>query len=477
MAKTFTLVSGAYQTRYLEVYCEQTTDIASNTSTIKWTLSSKGGTSNYYQTGPTTVIIAGQQVYYSPVVAWDSKKFPAAKGSVSGTLTVEHDNYGNKTIAVSLSTSIYTGVVSTYNGNWELDSIPRQATITSAPDFNDTQLPTVTYSNPIGDKAEALEICIADDRAWYAYVPYRPVNKTGTLSYTFTADDVTALKNIAGNTLALTFVLRTKIGGEYLYHTVPKTFTVTDNDDTKPSVYMEFFANNGDQQSILGDMYVQSKTRFHVALSAEGKYGANIDSYWVTIDGKTYNGHTVTIDGVSASGNVEVIGCAKDSRGFTGFNRQSIHVVEYSKPSVTVIAYRCNSSGEEDQEGAYMRVGFEATITDLDGKNSASYTIRYGGTPITGSGTSYLSNPIACDVSRVWSIEVKVDDLLDSTTKAAVIPIAFTLMDFYHTGQGVALGKVATRDGFDCAMPAYFTGGVYVDGKTLAEYIEDLVSG
>jgi hypothetical protein len=47
-------------------------------------------------------------------------------------------------------------------------------------------------------------------------------------------------------------------------------------------------------------------------------------------------------------------------------------------------------------------------------------------------------------------------------------------MDFYHTGMGVAFGKVATRDGFDCAMPAYFTGGGYVDGKTLAEYIRSL---
>lgn len=477
MAKTFTLVSGAYQTRYLEVYCEHTTDIASNTSTIKWTLSSKGGTSNYYQTGPTTVIIAGQQVYYCPVMAWDTKKFPAAKGSVSGTLTVSHDNYGKKTTEVSLSTSIYTGVVSTYKGNWELDNIPRQATITSAPDFNDTQLPTVTYSNPLGDKAEALEICIADDRAWYAHVPYRPVNKTGTLSYTFTKDDVTTLKNIAGNTLALSFVLRTKIGGEYFHHTVYKTFTVTENDDTKPSVNMEFVADNGDQQSILGGMCVQGKTRLNVELSADGKYGANIDSYWVTIDGKTYNGQTITIDGVSATGNVDLIGYAKDSRGFTGFDDQSIYVVEYSKPSVNVIAYRCNSSGEEDEEGAYMRVGFEATITDLDGKNTASYTIKGGGTPITGTGTSFLSDPIACDVSRVWSIEVKVEDLLDSTTKAAVIPIAFTLMDFFHTGQGVALGKVATRNGFDCAMVAYFTGGVYVDGKTLAEYIRDLVSG
>jgi hypothetical protein len=124
-----------------------------------------------------------------------------------------------------------------------------------------------------------------------------------------------------------------------------------------------------------------------------------------------------------------------------------------------------------------MRVGFTATITSLGGKNSAQYTIDYGGDPIEGTGTSYLSDPIACDVSRVWSIEVKVSDEIDSTTKPAVIPIAFTLMDFYNTGMGVSFGKVATRDGFDCAMPAYFTGGVHIDEVPLNYIVEEGTDG
>jgi hypothetical protein len=118
-----------------------------------------------------------------------------------------------------------------------------------------------------------------------------------------------------------------------------------------------------------------------------------------------------------------------------------------------------------------MRVGFTSTIANLNGKNSAKYTINYGGTPITGTGTSYTSSIIACDVARVWSVEVKVEDDLDSTTKTAVIPIAFTLMDFYNTGEGVSFGKVATRDGFDCAMDAYFTGKVMVGNKLLVDLI------
>ena len=94
-----------------------------------------------------------------------------------------------------------------------------------------------------------------------------------------------------------------------------------------------------------------------------------------------------------------------------------------------------------------------------------------------GSGTSYISDVIDCDASRTCSISVVVNDDLSSGTDDASLPIAFTLMEFYNTGRGVAFGKVATRDGLDCAMPAYFTGGVYIDGKPLAEYIADITKG
>jgi hypothetical protein len=70
-----------------------------------------------------------------------------------------------------------------------------------------------------------------------------------------------------------------------------------------------------------------------------------------------------------------------------------------------------------------------------------------------------------------------VADKLTSTTKTINLPMAFTLMDFYSTGKGIAVGKVATRDGFDCAMDAWFTGatampaGMTIGGKTLLNLV------
>lgn len=131
MASSITLKSSSYDGRYMKLVCEQTsTSSANNTSTIKWTLTTEGGNENYYSTGPTTVKINGTTVYSKSRVAWDSKTFPASKGSTSGTLTVTHTTDGTKSISVSLSTAIHTSSTSTKTETWTLDSIPRYAKIT-----------------------------------------------------------------------------------------------------------------------------------------------------------------------------------------------------------------------------------------------------------------------------------------------------------------------------------------------------------
>lgn len=146
MAKTFKLTSSKYDGRYMELVCTQTpNDSKSNSSTIEWTLTTAGGDSLYYSTGPTKVIINGQTVYSKSRVAWDSYGFPAKKGSVSGTLTVNHANDGEKSIAVSFSTAIAVATVSTYSDTWELDAIPRYATVTQSVKSKDEESITINW--------------------------------------------------------------------------------------------------------------------------------------------------------------------------------------------------------------------------------------------------------------------------------------------------------------------------------------------
>ena len=119
--------SASYKGRYLQLYISETTNAITNTSTLNWKLSSIGGSDNYYSVGPTKVTINGMQVYYKARTSWDSKAFPAAKGSVSGTITVAHNADGSKSISVGFSTAIYTSSVTEHGGTMALVKIDRSA--------------------------------------------------------------------------------------------------------------------------------------------------------------------------------------------------------------------------------------------------------------------------------------------------------------------------------------------------------------
>lgn len=470
MAKTFTLKSVAYQGRYLQLDCVQETNIAKNQSTINWTLSSLGGEDSYYQTGPTTVTIAGSQVYYCKKMTWDTRVFPAAKGSVSGSLVVNHDTYGNLTIYASLTTSIYTGVLKTADGNWTLDNIPRGATITGSQDFNDTQIPTVTYSNPAGDNVEELDICIADDKGMNAYLPYREINRTGSLSYTFTADDVTTLKNITGNSLKLTFVIRTKIGGNYLYSSENRTFTVTENDDTKPVVSMSVSPNNGSLPSKFDGLYIQRKTRVDVNVSAYGKYNASISSYSGSVDGKAYSSDKFTSDALQNPGNVKVYGYAKDSRGFTGSKEEQIQVIEYSKPLVVtaggenaILCYRSDGNGKRTGNSTSVWIkaarSYHKVVSDGSQKNFCALqwrrkrsteawndSVHQWSDLIAGSNLSTdqynaLLPNVEFDLTKAYTVQIRaIDDLGEHDPKTLEVPTQDVALHLGKGGKNVSIG-------------------------------------
>lgn len=115
--------SSSYDGRYMQLTVTEEVDVYNNRSKLTWTLKTIGGAVNYYSTGPTTVTIAGEQVYNCDRKGWSTEAFPAAKGSKSGSLYVNHNSDGKKTISVSFSTAIYYSAVSSYGGDMTLTNI------------------------------------------------------------------------------------------------------------------------------------------------------------------------------------------------------------------------------------------------------------------------------------------------------------------------------------------------------------------
>lgn len=122
-----TFTSNSYSGRYLQLTITETINTAANKSTLKWTLTSTGGSSLYYSIAPTTVKINGTQVYYKGATDWSDKVFPAATGSVSGTIDVTHNSDGKKSISVVFDTRVWYSSAESYGGTMTLANIDRSA--------------------------------------------------------------------------------------------------------------------------------------------------------------------------------------------------------------------------------------------------------------------------------------------------------------------------------------------------------------
>lgn len=124
---SWTFKSNTYDGRYMKLTITESVDVINNKSTLSWTLESAGGNSSYYTIGETTVTINGTQVYHKTRTDWDARVFPAAKGSKSGSVVVNHGSDGKKSITVSFLTRVYTWEPAEYGGSITLTDIDRAA--------------------------------------------------------------------------------------------------------------------------------------------------------------------------------------------------------------------------------------------------------------------------------------------------------------------------------------------------------------
>ena len=92
-----TYYSNNYGGRQLRLVLNQ------NKTTISWTLYSEGGSSNFYTIYNVNIVIAGQTVYNPGTVGWSTQRFPAAKGSTGGSISIAK---GTTSVAVTFQVTI-----------------------------------------------------------------------------------------------------------------------------------------------------------------------------------------------------------------------------------------------------------------------------------------------------------------------------------------------------------------------------------
>lgn len=253
MATSGSFNTSSYSGRYLKFswsIISQSTE--NNSTTISWTLDGAGGTvTDWYITGNIRLILDGGIVYQST----DTIKLYGNTRVASGTKTLWHIDNGNRSFSASASAGIYNWGGTNVSGgdSWRLPSIPRQATLTSSPNFNDEDNPTIHYSNPAGNAVTTLEACITSEDGNTMLADYRNISKTGG-SYTF--DLTTAERDNFRNyckydkSKRVKFFVTTGMAGNRYFSTAIRTIAIV---NANPTVTGTIYDVNPKSIELTGD--------------------------------------------------------------------------------------------------------------------------------------------------------------------------------------------------------------------------------
>lgn len=463
---------------YLQLsWSEASQNIAGNYTNINWNLKlvSTGHGANIVSSAAKscTVKFNGTTVFSGTVNIGLSAGQTKTLRSGSN-FRINHNSDGKKTFSYSFSQQInitYSGAyigTKSASGSGTLDTIPRASSIKS--------ISGSTIGSPV-TVAIDRKVSSFTHKVYYSFGSKKNsqvASNAGTSAvFTPPMSDCSLAPNAASGTAAIrvdTYSGGAKIG------TASKNFTLNVPASVKPAI--ESFTAERIDGTVPSDwgIYVKGKSKAKLTISgaAAGGYGATLKSYSITGGGYTGSTAEYTTGFLNTAGTVTFTGKVTDSRGRTASRTVSVTVEDYAPPVIqSASAARCGASGDLQDDGAYVLATHSLTYSSLGGKNSLSRSYRFRRVGETGWQSAQYTQTEAGDIVGAgdispdysYEIELKAEDGLENVSRILSVSTAKVIMDWKKGGAGMAIGKVAEKDGLEVAWPAYFSDGIYSDGK------------
>lgn len=397
------------------------------------------------------------------------------------TAIVTHTSDGSKTcalradagIAVTLSGTYYGTV--TVSGNGTFNTIPRAST------------PSVNPTSAV--MGESLTITISRASSAFKHtLTYTFGDRSGTIGTDVTTSatwelPLTLALAIPKSTSGTGTIICKTYNGTNLIGSKSVNFTATVPASVVPSIASISVSEASPNIFEKFGAFVQNKSMLNIGISAAGIYGSTISKYETVIQGMSYHKSSFTSDLIINSGTVGITTTVTDSRGRTAQASTSINVFAYSPPKIaTFSAYRCDSLGAADYEGAYLKIEFNYSISPVNDKNDKSFEIVYRqkgastwSTVSSGNVYSQNTNIISSALfspDNAYDLALNVEDYFSETNATLDIPTAFTLVDYRATGKGIEFGAVSNEDCFGVSIDAKFRKNVNVAGVFTAANIK-----
>ena len=204
---------------------------------------------------------------------------------------------------------------------------------------------------------------------------------------------------------------------------------------------------------------VKGYSKMAIAITATKAYGSAISTYQITANGSVYNVQSVTTGVLKSSGTLSVTATVVDQRGRAGTATESVSVLDYTAPVVTLLKVnRCDEDGTANESGEFVQVTFSGTVTALNNKNTANYKLEYKKTTassytavtLTALANNYsVSNStyiFAADSGSSYNVRLTITDDLSNGKRSTVASTGDTIMHFRASGKGMGIGKVGEAD-------------------------------
>lgn len=352
--------------------------------------------------------------------------------------------------------------VLTARGSYDLDTIPRasQPSCVTWPE----------HTQNVGNFGDKINIFMNRKSTSFTHtVRYAygvgDARKTGTIAEGVTNNTtwvipLNFMDNIPNTTYGSGTIHVDTYNGTQLVGTKSCGFTANVPAYVKPTCSIQVL-DATDTQAKYGNL-VKGLSKLYVKTIGTPAYKSPIASYAVTANGKSYTAAEITTDVLTAAGTTTISATVTDKRGRkSAAASTSFTVLDYKEPTISELSVHrvTEPNGAEDDQGGYVQVYFQASITALNNKNSAAYKVRYKKTTDsnwTEVALSALAGKysvlnyyyyFAADVDYSYDVQIVATDNIKTRTRATTVSTGQTLMDWNDDGKSLAFGKVSEESG------------------------------
>lgn len=401
-----------------------------------------------------TRISTSQKITDTPIVLFEK------------TLNVYHGEDGSKELTVSAYIDHYRFTSDSHSYTQTLTQIGRHSRLI---------LPDV------GVLGEPYELSVEryDDQYTHT-ITYACGSASGVLcedssatAYTFEFPLELSRQNTTGTVVVLTFTITTFFGDE-----VVGSYSTTATCDIPEDVIPSGSIIISDIYGYLStyDAYIMGKSAFDITVKPVTAYGSEIVSYSVTANDATYTTSRVQTDLIKSAGNLTITATLTDQRGRKGTITEYVEVLHHTAPAIIGFkAVRCNDYGQVSSSGSRAKVIFTNTVTALNDKNTAVYTLMYK----KSSEESYTSVTMTAfadtynntdaeflitegfDTSSTYDVILTIQDAFSSTSKSTMCTSVYKLWSILRKGLGFCFGGIATLENtLEVKFKTKLTGGI-----------------